>query len=109
KAGTNAPNNVTINVNPANNQLTGNNALFDSVGNLLQYGVGTPEQYYTYDIENRVAQLTANGVTTVYGYDTRNQRVYSGPQNIDDCGEGESTEAFFFYGIDGKKLAVFTG
>jgi hypothetical protein len=62
KAGTNAPNNITINVNPANNQLTGNNALFDSVGNLLQYGVGTPEQYYTYDIENRVAQLTASSV-----------------------------------------------
>jgi len=105
KAGTNAPNNITINVNPANNQLTGNNALFDSVGNLLQYGVGTPGQYYTYDIENRVLQLTANSVTTQYGYDTRNQRVYSGPTTIGNCsGTGEKV---IFYGIDGKKLAVF--
>jgi RHS repeat-associated protein len=109
KAGTNAPNNITINVNPANNQLTGNNALFDSVGNLLQYGVGTPEQYYTYDIENRVAQLTASSVVTMYGYDTRNQRVYAGPQYLEDCGGSEPSERFFFYGIDGKKLAVFTG
>jgi RHS repeat-associated protein len=106
KAGTNAPNNITINVNPANNQLTGNNALFDSVGNLLQYGTGTPEQTYAYDIENRVWQLTANSVTTQYGYDSRNQRVYSGPTTIGNCsGTGEKV---FFYGIDGKKLEVFT-
>lgn len=89
-------NNITINVNPANNQLTGNNALFDSVGNLLQYGVGTPEQYYTYDIENRLAQLTANSVVTMYGYDTRNQRVYSGPTYLPNCGYGEPSERFFF-------------
>ena len=60
---------------PATNRLTGNNALYDSVGNLLRYGVGTPEQYYTYDVENRVMQVTANGATTAYGYDTRNQRI----------------------------------
>jgi len=104
KAGNNAPNNITINVNPATNQLTGNGALYDSVGNLLQYGSGTPEQSYSYDVENRLTQVTANSVVTMYGYDTRNERIYSGPQTV-GCG---SAEKYFFYGVDGKKLAVIT-
>jgi RHS repeat-associated protein len=105
KAGSNAPNNITINVNPANNQLNSNNALFDSVGNLLQYGGNPtpPEQYYSYDIENRVTQVTANGATTIYAYDSRNQRVYSGPQTTGCPG---TYGTLFLYGVDGKKLAA---
>jgi hypothetical protein len=52
-----------------------------------------------------VAQVIANGATTLYSYDTRNHRVYSGPSTA-GCPGAYGT--LFLYGIDGKKLAAFT-
>jgi RHS repeat-associated protein len=98
KIGNNAPNNLTINVDPTTNRLTGNGALFDANGNLTQYNntLNNPTTY-SYDIENRLTG--ASGTSVTYGYDASNQRVYS---------KNGTTETYYFYGIDGKKLGVWT-
>ena len=98
KIGSNAPNNLTINVDPTTNRLTGNGAVYDANGNLTQYNntLNNPTTY-SYDSFNRLTGATGSSIT--YGYDASNQRVYS---------TNGSTETFFFYGADGKKLGVWT-
>ncbi len=107
KIGTNAPNNLTINVDPTTNRLTGNGAVYDANGNLTQYTNTLANITFTYDSLNRLATATGwnggSGNTANYGYDASNQRVYS---NI--TAGGVTTETFFFYGADGKKLGVWT-
>ena len=107
KIGTNAPNNLTINVDPTTNRLTGNGAVYDANGNLTQYTNTLANITFTYDSLNRLATATGwnggSGNTANYGYDASNQRVYS---NI--TVGGVTTETFFFYGVDGKKLGVWT-
>ena len=107
KIGTNAPNNLTINVDPTTNRLTGNGAVYDANGNLTQYTNTLSNITFTYDSLNRLATATGwnggSGNTANYGYDASNQRVYS---NI--TVGGVTTETFFFYGADGKKLGVWT-
>src|SRR5271170_2995808 len=106
KIGNNAPNNLTINVNPATNQLTGNGAVYDANGNLTQYTNTLSNMTFSYDSLNRLATASGfngGGGTATYGYDGSNQRVYSKITN-----GGVTTETFFFYGADGKKLGVWT-
>jgi RHS repeat-associated protein len=107
KIGTNAPNNLTINVDPTTNRLTGNGAVYDANGNLTQYTNTLSNITFTYDSLNRLATATGwnggSGNTANYGYDASNQRVYS---NI--TVGGVTTETFFFYGADRKKLGVWT-
>jgi RHS repeat-associated protein len=98
KIGSNAPNNLTINVDPTTNRLTGNGAVYDANGNLTQYNntLNNPTTY-SYDSFNRLTGASGSSIT--YGYDASNQRVYS---------TNGTTETFFFYGADGKKLGVWT-
>ncbi len=106
KIGNNAPNNITINVDPTTNRLTGNGAVYDANGNLTQYTNTLSNMTFTYDGANRLATASGwNGGSgqAIYGYDASNQRVYS---NI--TSGGVTTETFFFYGADGKKLGLWT-
>jgi len=59
-----------------------------------------------YDSLNRLATVSGfngGGGTAAYAYDGSHQRVYSKITN-----GGVTTETFFFYGADGKKLGVWT-
>ena len=107
KNGNNAPNNLTINVDPTTNRLTGNGAVYDANGNLTQYTNTLANMTFSYDSLNRLATASGwnggSGNTANYGYDPSNQRVYS---NI--TVGGITTETFFFYGADGKKLGAWT-
>jgi len=103
KNGNNAPNNLTINVDPTTNRLTGNGAVYDANGNLTQYTNTLANMTFSYDSLNRLATASGwnggSGNTANYGYDPSNQRVYS---NINGA------ETFYFYGVDGKKLGAWT-
>ena len=106
KVGSNAPNNLTINVDPTTNRLTGNGAVYDANGNLTQYTNTLANMTFSYDSLNRLATASGwnvgSGNTANYGYDPSNQRVYSSITV-----GGITTETFFFYGADGKKLGAW--
>ena len=107
KSGSNAPNNLFLATNPSNNQLTANGAGYDSNGNLSAYGTGSYAVSYSYDIEDRMAASIPSGTTqTLFGYDQSNQRVYQGTYNTSTA--AYSNEQLYFYGADGKKLAVYS-
>jgi RHS repeat-associated protein len=68
----------------------------------LQYGVGSVEQIYGYDDENRLTQVTLTGDNVKsYGYDSRNQRILRSTSTSFYC---SLTVNLDLYGVDGKKL-----
>ena len=92
KIGNNAPNNLSINVDPTTNRLTGNGAVYDANGNLTQYTNTLTNMTFTYDGANRLATVSGGdggGGTAKYSYDGSNQRVYS---NITTGGVTTDTE-----------------
>ena len=107
KSGSNAPNNMLLTADPTTNRLTGNGAGYDANGNLSANGTGSYAVSYSYDIENRMSAAGSGGVTqAVFGYDQGNQRVYQGTYNTSTA--VYSNEQIYFYGADGKKLAVYS-
>ncbi len=108
KSGSNAPSNLFLATSPQTNRLTANGAGYDNNGNLTAYGTGSFAVSYSFDNENRLtAAVTAGAaVQTVFGYDQSNQRVYQGTYNI--ATSTYSNEQIYFYGADGKKLAVYS-
>jgi RHS repeat-associated protein len=84
-----SPPQLSIAMNPANNQIVGQS--YDANGNQLSAVAGT----LTYDSENRL--LSAPGVQ--YAYDSQNKRVWSGTLD----GNGNLTgQSVFVYGADGS-------
>jgi RHS repeat-associated protein len=85
---------LSVGVNPANNQIIGQN--YDANGNQYYYN----GLYLTFDAENRV--LTAPGVQ--YAYDSRNKRVWKGTFS----GSNLTAQEAYFYGVDGQKLGTYS-
>ena len=87
---------LSINVNPATNQLATSGLTYDNNGNMTaQSGMA-----YVYDVENRMT--SAPGVQ--YGYDGQNKRNYKA--TVLSNGSVYSDE-FYFYGADGKKIGTY--
>jgi RHS repeat-associated protein len=98
KSSSNAPG-LAIAVDPLTNRIQAGGG-YDSNGNLTNYGGAT----YVYDIANRIGQANpAGGASVVYGYDSRNRRIYKA--NL--SGSTYSAEELYFYGIDGKKYGIW--
>ncbi|MBV9266851.1 MAG: glucosaminidase domain-containing protein [Acidobacteriaceae bacterium] len=108
KIGAAAPSNTALSTDPTTNRLNANGAQYDNNGNLTALGTGSFAAAYTYDIENRmtVAVPAPGGNQVLYGYDSSNQRIYQGTYNAST--QTYSNEQLYFYGIDGKKLAVYS-
>ena len=87
---------LSVNVDPATNRISPTGVLYDNNGNTAY----TPSMTLYDDTLNRLNRLSINtGANAYYGYDPSNLRVYyRDPSN---------TEWIYFYGVDGKKLAVF--
>jgi RHS repeat-associated protein len=88
---------LSVSVNAATNRLTASGATYDNNGNVTA-GFAGLNLYY--DAVNRIAQVQTTGGSSYYGYDPDNLRVYSR--------NAASAETIYFYGADGKKLAVYT-
>jgi RHS repeat-associated protein len=95
----------------ASNQISGSGVVYDAAGNITSDGLGNS---YTYDAENRVTSVNANGAT--YVYDALGQRVratinstpydfiYNGGRAID-----EVTASSWVWGDAGaSQLAVYS-
>ena len=85
---------LSVGVNPANNQITGQS--YDANGNQYYYN----GLYLTFDAENRI--LTAPGVE--YAYDSQNKRVWKGTFS----GSTLTAQEAYFYGVDGQKLGTYS-
>jgi RHS repeat-associated protein len=85
---------------PATNRLIGGN--YDANGNYNSapagYGYGN-----VYDVSNRMVQVFGSYGSASYEYDPANKRVYAAK-----VVNGNTTQEWYFYGIDGKKLGTYT-
>jgi RHS repeat-associated protein len=81
---------LSIGVNPANNQVVGQS--YDANGNQSVAGV-------SYDAENRINSLPG----ILYAYDSQNERVWKGTFS----GGNLISQEAYFYGVDGQKLGTY--
>ena len=96
KTGTGTAPSQTIGVDPATNRTS--LAGYDANGNVLSSGTAN----LTYDVENR--NVSVNGGTTGYAYDSGNRRVWKGTYNASG---GLLSQEAYFYGVNGQRLGTY--
>ena len=87
---------LSVSVNPATNQVTPTNVLYDSNGNVTQFSPMGSLMTLGYDVVNRMASVNS---TNAYAYSSANQRVYF-------RNSAAGTETLYVYGTGGKKLEM---
>ncbi|WP_394766733.1 RHS repeat-associated core domain-containing protein [uncultured Paludibaculum sp.] len=88
---------AVFNVDPMTNRMTGAGINYDANGNMTGFGTGSGTA--TYDLFNRMVNVTTGNGTEWYGYSAANQRIQVSRAN--------GTFETFFYGLGGELLGVY--
>ena len=94
-------------VNAANNQVTTNTG-YDTNGYVSSYWNGSGTVFLYYDAENRMSSALPPPASTTYsyGYDARNERIWSWTGTKDTYGNANGYQVYM-YTPGGQKLATY--